>query len=446
MKFLISIILITGVFGLTFSEPEKKVIKNSQIQMNNSEAEWLTESDLNSKVEKQEKLVLADVLEVGMSKYFYLVDGNRIRGVITKIENQDCSIETAEGILVVPMSDILEETIDLIKLDDTRYKGPLLREDAESLLIRSRYGDVTIMKKEVLKMERYHGGKLAPAVESRRTFDQGEDELISQFWDSNAFILEPNTFLLTPISLGYGFTDRFMISTRWSSNFNGDINLLPKIRLWHKKESTKESGFTLGLGIHQEYPLQTAISKFSHAFVNAAGESLNESSISDDAFYELYQDDDNVLFEGYLVYSTKRKNPTGRGKVGWSLGVKTSNMINHLKDIPVNVNGQEFTLSGDDKYKIPIRVYGLFHYDLQKNIKFVASMAYDNSYRELEFDKSTEDFFGNVGDAFTFDSFRGEAAEFSFDFGFMYAVNDNFRIGVHFQQPYIDFHWEFFEF
>ena len=107
---------------------------------------------------------------------------------------------------------------------------------------------------------------------------------------------------------------------------------------------------------------------------------------------------------------------------------------------------EKFTLSEDKKYDFPIRVYGLFHYDLQKNIKFVASMAYDNSYRELEFDKSTEDFFGNVGDAFTFDSFRGEAAEFSFDFGFMYAVNDNFRIGVHFQQPYIDFHWEFFEF
>ena len=307
MKHLISVILTVCIFGLTFSETEKRINKNPQIETNNSESEWLSDTDLNPKVKKEEKLVLADVLEVGMSKYFYLIDGNRIRGVITKIENQNCSIQTAEGILVVPMSDILEETIDLIKLDDTRYKGPLLREDSESLLIRSRYGDVTIMKKEVLKMERYHGGKLAPAVESRRTFDQGEDELISQFWDSNAFILEPNTFLLTPISFGYGFTDRFMISTRWSSNFNGDINLLPKIRLWHKKESTKESGFTLGLGIHQEYPLQTAISKFSHAFVNAAGESLNESSISDDAFYELYQDDDNILFEGYLVYSTKKK-------------------------------------------------------------------------------------------------------------------------------------------
>ena len=47
MKFLISLILITAVFGLTFSNPEQKVIKNSQIQMNNSESEWLIESDLN---------------------------------------------------------------------------------------------------------------------------------------------------------------------------------------------------------------------------------------------------------------------------------------------------------------------------------------------------------------------------------------------------------------
>ena len=418
-------------------------------QDDNLNSNWISKNDLKATNIKEE-LVLADVLEVGMSKYFYLIDGNRIRGVITKIENNKCSIQTAEGILLVPMIDILEETIDLVKIDDTRYKGPLLREDAESLLIRSKYGDVKILKKEVLKMERYHGGKLAPAVESRRTFDQGEDELISQFWDSNAFILEPNTFLLTPISLGYGFTDKFMISTRWSSNFNGDLNIIPKIRLWHKKESSKESGLTLGLGIHQEFPLQAAISKFSHAFVSNAPNNettLNNSNIDDDNFYTQNRDIDNVLFESYIVYSTKRKNPTGRGKVGWSIGFKTSNMINHIKNAQVvGNNGQKFEFSDDKKFKIPVRIYGLFHYDLQKKIKFVASMFYDNSFRELEFDKSTEDFFGGVGNAFSFDSFRGEVADFSFDFGFMYAVNDNFRIGIHFQQPYIDFHWEFFEF
>ena len=85
MKLLISIILTAYIFGLTFSEPEK-VTKSPQNESKNLESEWSSETDLNPKV--KEKLVLADVLEVGMSKYFYLVDGNRIRGVITKIENQ----------------------------------------------------------------------------------------------------------------------------------------------------------------------------------------------------------------------------------------------------------------------------------------------------------------------------------------------------------------------
>ena len=35
---------------------------------------------------------------------------------------------------------------------------------------------------------------LAIAVESRRTLIKGEDELISQFWDSNAFILTKYSF------------------------------------------------------------------------------------------------------------------------------------------------------------------------------------------------------------------------------------------------------------
>ena len=75
-------------------------------------------------------------------------------------------------------------------------------------------------------------------------------------------------------------------------------------------------------------------------------------------------------------------------------------MTNHLKDVTViDASGEEFTLSEDKKYDFPIRVYGFISLWSSKNIKFVASMAYDNSYRELEFDKSTEDFFGEVGDA-----------------------------------------------
>ena len=428
-------------FGLSFSDKEDD---RTSIDL---------ESQNQSSLQQNTELILAEVLEVGMSKYFYLIDGNRIMGEIVKIEDMKCSIRTSEGVLLVPIIDILEETVDLIKLDDTRYKGPLLKEDAESLLLRSRYGDVTIMKKEILKLERYHGGILAPAIESKRRFDQGEDELIGQFFDSNAFLLEPNTFVLTPISVGYGFTDKIMISTNWADNFSGNLNIYPKIKLWHKKESSSESALTLGIGVHQNYPIKRAVSEFSHAFINAEGVTLNESDIPDPFYYERNDsymvgssNTDNILVETYLVYSTKRKNPTGRGKVGWSLGLKTSNIMTHLENLSLNMDSYGiYELSSNNKFKIPLRVYGLFHYDLQKNIKFVASMYYDNSFRRLNFGDSLDDFLKD-GNVIAFDSFRGEHVDFSFDFGFMYAVNDNFRLGIHFQQPYIDFHWEFFEF
>ena len=45
-----------------------------------------------------------------------------------------------------------------------------------------------------------------------------------------------------------------------------------------------------------------------------------------------------------------------------------------------------------------------------------------------------------------FDGLGGKESKIDFDFGIIYAVNENFRFGFHFQQPYLDFHWEFFEF
>ena len=29
------------------------------------------------------------------------------------------------------------------------------------------------------------------------------------------------------------------------------------------------------------------------------------------------------------------------------------------------------------------------------------------------------------------------------DFGFIYAFNNNFRFGIHFQQPWVGFYWKF---
>ena len=215
-------------------------------------AELITEfQSPNSTVNTQNKqnntsqsLVLAEILEVGMAKKFHLRDGNIIHGSITEIIDGECKITTKEGILTIPMTDILEETVDIIKHDEARYKGPLLKEDRTSIVLRSNYGDVNINKKDIKKMDRYHGGKLIPWIENKKEFYQGEAQLTSVFLDPTAFPLDANTFYISGLSIGYGFTDRFMVTTQFGSNFNGDLNLNPKMRFLHKKTSDRETAMT----------------------------------------------------------------------------------------------------------------------------------------------------------------------------------------------------------
>ena len=95
---------------------------------------------------------------------------------------------------------------------------------------------------------------------------------------------------------------------------------------------------------------------------------------------------------------------------------------------------------------IPFRFWASFEYDLQKNLKFVASAWADNSNRSLAMGEVIDDFFGNdETQPFILDSPKGDYNMFDFDFGFLYAMNENLRVGVHFQQPYIDIYWKFLE-
>lgn len=393
---------------------------------------------------------IADILEVGMAKQFYLIDGNIMMGKIVKIENFSCYIETAEGVLEVPMNEILEETVDLTKNGGARYKGPLLQETNESLVIRSSYGDVTIFKKDIKTMDRYHGGKFIPWVENKKNFTQGSEELISVHMDEKAFVLDPNTFYLSAMSIGYGFTDRFMIKTQFGPNFNGDLNLQPKMRFWHEKTASQEQAMAWGLILHRAYPEKKIISDYSHAWSYDGGNLNNINWTTSNL--DNYNLDSRFLFEGYFVYSTQRTNPSGRGKVGWSIGLKTSNKIylaNKIEEkLKENYNTTYIEFNKDDEaiYYLPFRAWANFDYDLQKKLKFVGSMWLDNTHRSANLESVIEDYFGDIGEAFSFDDLGGEHTLVDFDFGFLYAVNDNLRLGLHFQKPYLDIYWKFLEF
>ncbi len=389
----------------------------------------------------EDEPVLADILEVGMSKRFHLVDGNVIRGTIIHIESGVCQIETDDGLLNIPTGDILEEKARITKKDNTRYIGPVIRETPEEMVIRSKYGDVIISKKDIQSMDRFHGGKLVPWTEEKEKFYTGEAQLINVFLDPVAFTLSENTFYVSGLSLGYGFTDRFLLKTKFGSNFSGDLNVHPHFRFYHRQTGTKEVAVAWGAGFHRRYPFNTIVAKYSQAVIRKSDNmKLNEIDEDTLGVSDVMEDPDarGTFVEMYVVYSQRRSRESGRGKVGWSIGFETQMWPGYPALNPA------YEWSSDAAFKVPFRTWMSFEYDLRKNLKFVGSIWADNGNKARNLDVVAEDYLAD-DTPFVFDSPKGTYSMFDFDFGFLYAVNESFRFGIHFQQPYIDFYWEFFE-
>jgi hypothetical protein len=397
--------------------------------------------------QQKEDLAVASILEVGMKKRFHFRDGSVRDGEIVSIEDGTVAIKTGSGTFNIPADQFLSETAEVKNKKGELFKGVVLGETAEEYIIRTSFGDAVVQKKDIQSMQRYHGGILDRQSEERRKFYQSEAQLISVFMDPTAFPLTGNTFYASGLSVGYGLTDRFMITTKFGSDFNNDLNLHPRMRFYHRKSAEKEVAASWGLGIHRKYPSKSVIGKYSHAInIKSAGKttSLNETDgLTLDSV--AFEDDGRRLYaEAYLVFSSRRVNPTGRGKIGWTLGAKVSNaFVGRDKIIKkVTAGGDSISWSNNSKYSVPFRTWLSLEYDLRKDLKFVGSAWVDNGYKTMAFGDTFDDYTDN----FSLDSPGGEVSMIDFDFGILYAVNESFRVGLHFQQPYIDFYWEFFEF
>ena len=396
-----------------------------------------------SKAEKKALLTAASVLEEGMKKRFHFKDGSISEGEIINVDNEVVTLSTESGEFKIPKTEFLAETAEITNKKGEKFVGNVLSEDEEEFKIRTQYGDATIHKKNIEKMSRFHGGILDKKTEARKKFYTGEAVLLSVFLDPTATPLSSNTFYISGMSLGYGLTDRFMLTTKYASNFNGDLNLHPKMRFYHKKSADSEKSMAFGLGFHRSYPIKSIIGKYSHAIKLPGERTLNDSELElEDVMKPDSLLPDNPMYaEAYLVFSSSRINPSGRGKVGWNLGAKVTNAFSN-RDKYIK---EEY--SWDKSFKVPFRLWASLDYDLRKDLKFVASMWADNGYKTLNAGTAFEDYIGSDGSqVLSIDSIRGKESLVDFDFGILYAVNENFRIGVHFQQPFLDIYWEFFEF
>ncbi len=418
--------------------------ENPPVPITNSIQPATQQSDLKLPTRENDRgPILAQFLEVGMSKRFHLIDGNIIQGTILKIEDNICQLETAEGILKIPTKDILEETAEISKRDESRYIGPVIKETLETISIRSKYGDVTIGKKDIQDMNRFHGGKLVPWAEEKKRFYRGAVSLTDIFDDPTAFPLEANAMYISGLSVGYGFTDRFMVHTSFGNNFSGDLNLRPLWQFYNERTATSRAGIAIGANIYSRHDMASVLAnriryirrKSDHLLLN---DPLLLNISIDQVMNLEYK---NAFFSTlYIVYSKLWSQETGRGEMGYHIGIKT-NTLPFLRD---NILNNSYEWTNENANAFPFRIWAAFEYDLTKNLKFAAEVWADNAYRYRTLSEVRQDYISD-STPFVLDAKNGEYRTVDVDFGFLYAVNDSFRIGVHFREAYFVFFWRILE-
>ncbi len=391
----------------------------------------------------------ARALHIGMSKRFHLRDGNAVTGKIVDIDGVNvCTIETLDGTLRIPAMAILEETVEVVKKDDTGYDGPVLKEDSQEVVVRSAYGDVVVSKEDIREMHRYYGGKRISWAEEKKRFYQGEATLTGTFTDPTAFLLRPHTFYISGLSLGYGFSERFNVFTNIGPDFNGDLNVKLRYAVFQRAQGASETALAVGLGLFRDHRMISRYRQYSHWL----GRGRDGVIVSDDQRFDeispdameiedVLEDPDARQFDWtfHTVLSHRQPLGSGRGKWGWHLGFSTNGMA---FDKPA-LKDSSFTWDSD--FRFPYRVWVAADYDLSKRLKLIGRLWADNGYKYLSFGKAMDDYLGDVGEPFTFDSPSGRYRPVDMDFGVLMAVSETLRLGMHFQKPFITLYWEFYE-
>jgi len=139
-------------------------------------------------------------------------------------------------------------------------------------------------------------------------------------------------------------------------------------------------------------------------------------------------DDDNFIemieLFGAYTYSKARVGLKGRisHTLGWNL--------------------QYFSLNDETSYLM--RAYYGLDVDINSKLKMIGELFYDPYFLELWQQFEYEDNYYDSGEfSITTVDKPDNYRPVHLDFGFIYALNESFRFGIHFQRPFVAFYWKF---
>ena len=354
-------------------------------------------------------------------KTFHLKSGDTVSGSVKSETDSTYTVVTSFGEIIISKNDIKPEEAFIFLKSGDKLRGIIISESNEGVTVKAQFGEVFVSHDKIERIDfksmgRARGQFSRPGQVERGRWYYGDERLIDIYFDPTGYVLEDNVLYLSGLSWGYGLSEKVHITSKWGGYFFGDLNFRPKFMLFKSGDLKSEKAMSVGFhyhmrGLPNKYELKDSenydINGYSGdtTWYGNQEEWVRVGSKYEDGYYDSDPFGEEMWWEFFGAYTVSNLKESGQGRINHTVGA---------------------SLTSYPGYNLMPRAYYAVSADARRRLKLIFEVFWDPYWTNmLEFNDNL-----NISDI-------------DFDFGFIYAYSEQFRIGIHFQRPFIAFYYKF---
>ena len=354
-------------------------------------------------------------------KTFQLKSGDQVSGTIKSQTDSTYVLETSFGEITIKKDEVKQEEVFIFLKSGDKLRGIIVSESDEGVTVKAQFGEVFVSHDKIERIDfksmgRARGQFSRPGQVERGRWYYGDERLIDIYFDPTGYVLEDNVLYLSGLSWGYGLSEKVHITSKWGGYFFGDLNFRPKFMLFKSGDLKSEKAMSVGFhyhmrGLPNKYELKDSENydinwnSGDTTWYGNQEEWVRVGSKEEDGYYDSDPFGEEMWWEFFGAYTVSNLKESGQGRINHTVGA---------------------SLTSYPGYNLMPRAYYAVSADARRRLKLIFEVFWDPYWTNmLEFNDNL-----NISDI-------------DFDFGFIYAYSEQFRIGIHFQRPFIAFYYKF---
>ena len=354
-------------------------------------------------------------------KTFHLKSGDTVSGSVKSETDSTYTVVTSFGEIIISKNDIKPEEAFIFLKSGDKLRGIIISESNEGVTVKAQFGEVFISQDKIERIDFKSMGSVRrgfsrPGQSEEGRWYYGDERLIDIYFDPTGYTLGDNVLYLSGLSWGYGLSEKVHITSKWGGYFFGDLNFRPKFMLFKSGDLKSEKAMSVGFhyhmrGLPNKYELKDSenydINGYSGdtTWYGNQEEWVRVGSKYEDGYYDSDPFGEEMWWEFFGAYTVSNLKESGQGRINHTVGA---------------------SLTSYPGYNLMPRAYYAVSADARRRLKLIFEVFWDPYWTNmLEFNDNL-----NISDI-------------DFDFGFIYAYSEQFRIGIHFQRPFIAFYYKF---